>query len=402
MHRSIASAAGLVLAAIATIAVGPAPVEAFKAGKLIVEGLETTADTVGEVERRAKAASEGKSAAQIELQERIRKYQGAATDKAAKAVEKGVAKGGRKLWNALEKSKKFGKTALKMAKRWGPAAKRGLRLAGPVGRVVDAWDAGTAVGTAIYKYGVGPMIDAHFERKGREQQERHEREIEEIRKNAELRRNVAAQMAAQDKLARELDEEKRRLEGPDRSAADDDWGRLPAAAAPAPKPRAGGLAGNVGGSSNLMRALDVLDKVATDPNVAGYAGGERRTTAPSPRPEPRAAERPAQRRQNVDRGRAAPPETPGRATPFGPLPAGCGSPACNRAWEAAGPRIERLAAPVISGGLSLSQMERHNREMYRIMLGALEICLADETEPECRQQYRQLHGIMQRAHGSME
>ncbi len=411
MRRALPSLAALWLAAIAVISVGPAPAGAFKAGEAFVEGLGKTAAAVGEAERRAEGAEQGKGAVERELDEGVRKVEGQVTEKAADLVEKGVAKGGRKLWSLIEKSKKYGKTARKLAKRWGPAAKRGLRMAGPAGRVVDAWDAGTAVGGAIYKYGVGPMIDGYFRRKGRRQQEQLEEEIREIRKEAELRRKVDAQMAAQEKLARELAEEERRLEGPDRAASGDSRGSPPDAAT-AGKSGAwstgsgnlasGGLLGNAGGSSNLATALNVLEKVAADPNLMGGAREERPTTPPATASERPAAEPAEPRRQQPGNSYATRSGGVGQIPGIGAMPAGCGSPACDDALEVVGPKTERTLARLQAGGLSISQMQALSRETNDSVIEAMEICVANETVPACKAQLQQLLGNMRSLRRSLE
>ena len=197
----------------------PAPVNAFglskATGEMLVEGLEQTAEAIENTEE----IIQGKGHAERKLDEDIDKLADMAVDKAESAAKKG----GKKVWDKLEKSEKFGETAQKLGKRWGPAAKKGLKLLGPAGKVVDTAEAGWAVGNAISRYGVQPAMDYYFDEKGREQQEKLLEEAAEIRRQKEVRRQLGEDPAALEPRKPETDEVEKWLQqgsGTASSAAD--------------------------------------------------------------------------------------------------------------------------------------------------------------------------------------
>ena len=64
-------------------------------------------------------------------------------------AEEYIIKAGKKAGSWLEKTKSFGPVAKKLARTYGPAVKKGLRLSPLVGKAVGAWDLGYAVGSKI-------------------------------------------------------------------------------------------------------------------------------------------------------------------------------------------------------------------------------------------------------------
>ena len=202
----------------ATLAVAP-PVHAFGlGGAQVVEGIGKAADVLKaaeEAERQRKGVDEQFVDDQI----------GVIAGKAADEVERGSIKAGRKAWDALTKSdSKVGDLAKKAARRWGPAVRRGLRLAGPAGRVVDTAEAGYTVGTAIARAVTMPLIDRYFDGKSRELEEQTRRDVEVIRQRAEFSRTLDEDIAAYERASRAMDEEERRLYGPrSGGAANDSW-----------------------------------------------------------------------------------------------------------------------------------------------------------------------------------
>ena len=150
---------------------------------------------------------------------------GEIADQAADRIEQGSIKAGGKAWDALVKSdSKVGELAKKAARRWGPAVRKGLRLAGPAGRVVDTADAGYTVGSFIGEHGVAPLIESYFDGESRELEEQIRRDIEEIRKRGEFSRKLDQDIAALEREARAMDEEERKLYGSDGGgAASDPW-----------------------------------------------------------------------------------------------------------------------------------------------------------------------------------
>lgn len=107
---------------------------------------------------------------------------------AGKKIAKKIAKGWLK---KLKKSKKYGKIASKAAKK--------LVRFNPYFRAVGTgWNIGTTIGDMIYEYGVGPLMDRHFEKKREKKREETRREIDRIvedRENRDLNRNLDAHLA---------------------------------------------------------------------------------------------------------------------------------------------------------------------------------------------------------------
>ena len=205
-------AAALALAAIvATAPIVPTPAYAFSlSGAQFVEGLKKAGDTVKAAEE---AQRHEKSRARQVVDYELKKV----TDKTADAIERGSIRAGGKAWDSLAKSdSKVGKLAKKAAKRWGPAVRKGLRLVGPVGKVIDTADAGLTVGSAVSKHVVIPLIDGHYDRKSRELEEQILRDAMEIRKRGEFSRTLDEDIAAYEREARAMDEEERRLYAPER------------------------------------------------------------------------------------------------------------------------------------------------------------------------------------------
>ena len=212
--------AALALAAtLGVILPAAAPVHAFGlSGAQFVEGIEKTAEVLKGAEE---AERRRRSAAEQFVAERGGKVAGEAVD----ALERGGIEITGKAWDRLMKSdSKVGEYAKKAARRWGPAVRRGLRLAGPVGRVVDVAEGGITIGNAISRFGVIPLMDRVHGARSRELEERTRREVEEIRKRAEFTRTLDEDIAAYQRASRAMDEEERRLYGSDGARpANDTW-----------------------------------------------------------------------------------------------------------------------------------------------------------------------------------
>ena len=197
-----------------------APVHGFGlSGTQFVEGLGKVGDAV-------KSAQEAERHDRSDTEQFVVDKTGEIADKATDAIEQASIKLSRKAGDALKKSdwKRVGELAKKTAKRWGPAVMKGLRLAGPAGRVVEAADAGIIVGGAIGENVVVPLIDRYFDGKSRELEEQIRRDILEIRKRGEFRRRLDEDIAYYESEARAMAEEERRLYGPrDGGAASDPW-----------------------------------------------------------------------------------------------------------------------------------------------------------------------------------
>ncbi len=138
---------------------------------------------------------------------------GAATDR---IMKKGKA-AGKKGLRLLERTKKLGSLTKKMTRRYGPAVRRGARLAGPVGRALDSYDvAHTAGKKLISPLIVGPMIDRHFERQWEGRETRLRDEIQYLRQRGERRREHKERLTtviAVGRAMRMLEEERRRKAG---------------------------------------------------------------------------------------------------------------------------------------------------------------------------------------------
>ena len=197
-----------------------APAHGFGlSGKQFVEALGKVGDAV-------RSAEEAERHGRSDTEQFVVDKTGEIADKATDAIEQGSIKAGRKAWDALVKSdpKRVGELAKKAAKRWGPAVMKGLRLAGPVGRVVDTADAGYTVGSAIGEDVVAPLIDSYFDGKSRELEEQIHSEMKEIRKRGEFSRRLDEDIAAYQREARAMDEEEQALYRPEGSnETSDPW-----------------------------------------------------------------------------------------------------------------------------------------------------------------------------------
>ena len=197
-----------------------APVHGFGlSGTQFVEGLGKVGDAL-------KSAEEAERHDRSDTEQFVVDKAGEISDKATDAIEQASIKLSRKAGDALKKSdwKRVGELAKKTAKRWGPAVMKGLRLAGPAGRVVEAADAGIIVGGAIGENVVVPLIDRYFDGKSRELEEQIRRDMMEIRKRGEFRLRLDEDIAYYESEARAMAEEERRLYGPtDGGAASDPW-----------------------------------------------------------------------------------------------------------------------------------------------------------------------------------
>ncbi|MCY4551061.1 MAG: hypothetical protein OXC28_22130, partial [Defluviicoccus sp.] len=127
-----------------------------------------------------------KSAARRVLEEEVDRASDKVVDKAADKIEEYTIKAGKKAWSWLEKTKKFGPLAKKVAVRYGPIVAKGMRLSGPVGTTWEAtYQAGSKV---IAPYIAMPLIDRHFDDKWEKQQADLSREIADLRSRGEDRR----------------------------------------------------------------------------------------------------------------------------------------------------------------------------------------------------------------------
>ena len=123
---------------------------------------------------------------------------------------------GRSLWKKLEKSKKYGKVAIKVAKklgRWAPPVRAGLAIEW-------TFSTGMKVGGVIDRRLTGPLRDRHYERQQRQWDEQFRQESEQFRQDVRetRRRHQFRQQLDRDldSLAaekRRIDEEMARLEG---------------------------------------------------------------------------------------------------------------------------------------------------------------------------------------------
>ena len=130
-----------------------------------------------------------KTTAQQRLEREFDRMTGKVAGKAADKAEEYIIKAGKKAGSWLEKTKSFGPVAKKLARTYGPAVKKGLRLSPLVGKAVGAWDLGYAVGSKIVApYIALPLMDRYFDNKWEKQQAELSREIAELRSRGEDRR----------------------------------------------------------------------------------------------------------------------------------------------------------------------------------------------------------------------
>ena len=207
-----------VLALVASLT-APVRVHAFSlSGTKFVEGLEKAADMLEaaeEAERRGAGAAE----------QFVHEQSDELAEKAADAIEYGSIKAGRKVWDTLMRSdSKMGELAKKAARRWGPAVRHGYRLAGPVGKGVDAAQAGYTVGNAVAKSVTIPLLVRVQGEQTMELEEQIRRVIEAIRKQAEFSSTLDERIAEYRRESQAMDEEERRLYGSEGvSIASDTW-----------------------------------------------------------------------------------------------------------------------------------------------------------------------------------
>ena len=211
----------------ASVSFPAAPANAFGLKPAAWEGMK---DAIDDLTAAAEADPEGRE--KSFLRQRFEREFDRTADKvaglAADKIEQQTLAAGKKGWDLLEKSKTFGRAAKKIASRYGKAVKRGLRLAGPVGRVVDAWDTGYTIGEKVIAPTIAvPLIDRYFENKWEKQEAQFRREVAEIRKLGETRRrhveNVTGMLAV-GLAMRKLEDEKQRVSTPANSpSSDDPW-----------------------------------------------------------------------------------------------------------------------------------------------------------------------------------
>ena len=127
-----------------------------------------------------------KSAARRVFEEEVDRASDKLVDKAADKIEEYTIKAGKKAWGWLEKTKKFGPLAKKVAVRYGPIVAKGLRFSGPAGTTWEvAYQAGSKL---VAPYIAIPLIDRHFDKKWEKQQAELSREIADLRSRGEDRR----------------------------------------------------------------------------------------------------------------------------------------------------------------------------------------------------------------------
>lgn len=229
---------------LASISLPAAPANAFGLKPAAWGGMK---DAIQDLRAAAREYPEGKEKSL--LQERLERDFDRTVDKvadvAADKIEQVTLAAGKKGWDLLEKSKTFGRAAKKIAGRYGKAVKRGLRLAGPVGRVVDAWDTGYTIGEKVIAPMIAvPLIDRYFEYKWEKQEAQIRREIAEIRKLGETgRRHIenATDMLAAGLAMRRLEEEERNTAPADSNSSDKPWSERGSEAdrGDGPRPRTG-------------------------------------------------------------------------------------------------------------------------------------------------------------------
>ena len=277
----------------ASVSFPAAPANAFGLKPAAWEGMK---DAIDDLTAAAEADPEGreKSFLRQRLEREFDRTADKVADVAADKIEQYTLAAGKKGWDLLEKSKTFGRAAKKIASRYGKAVKRGLRLAGPVGRVVDAWDTGYTIGEKVIAPTIAvPLIDRYFEKKWEKQEAQLRREVAEIRKLGETRRRHlenATDMLAAGLAMRRLEEEKRNAAPADSASSDDPWNERDSEAGRGggPRPRTGeaGRAENaphrVQRSRNWDKAWDRDPKSADLGSRYGGTGqaADRAATAP--------------------------------------------------------------------------------------------------------------------------
>ena len=166
--------AAVVLLAAVSLPAGPAHGFGLNAASALAAGEAKDAD------------GNRKSAARRVLEEEVDRASGKLVGKAADKIEEYTIKAGKKAWGWLEKTKKFGPLAKKVAMRYGPIVAKGLRFSGPAGTTWEvAYQAGSKL---VAPYIAIPLIDRHFDKKWEKQQAELSREIADLRSRGEDRR----------------------------------------------------------------------------------------------------------------------------------------------------------------------------------------------------------------------
>ena len=136
----------------------------------------------------------------------------------ADRIEKGALAAGKKGWDWLEERKKFGAAAKKIARRYGAAVSKGLKLAGPVGQVVNTWGTANTIGGELIAPLIAvPLIERYFDRKWEAQEEELRQEVARLRHLGEQRRKHQedlANLVAVDAAMRMLREDRKRETAP--------------------------------------------------------------------------------------------------------------------------------------------------------------------------------------------
>ena len=168
---------------LAAVSLAAIPAHGFDLKPTWQDGMKAATDDLKALGAEGSAATR-KSPGQEGIDREIDRLAGQAADKAERAMWKV----GKKAWGLLEKTKKYGPLAKKLGKRWGAAARMGTRLSPHVGTALTVWDFGYAVGDKLIAPKVESAIDRHFDKKWEEQQAELSREIADLRRRGEERR----------------------------------------------------------------------------------------------------------------------------------------------------------------------------------------------------------------------
>ena len=172
-NLSAVCAVVLVLAAV-SLPAGPAHGFGLKSAAAPAAGVAKDAD------------GNKKPGARQVFEEEVDRATGKLVDKAADKIEEYTIKAGKKAYGWLEKTKRFGPLAKKIAMRYGPIVAKGLRFSGPAGTTWEvAYQAGDKV---IAPFIAIPLMDRHFDNKWEKQQAELSREIADLRNLGEERR----------------------------------------------------------------------------------------------------------------------------------------------------------------------------------------------------------------------
>ena len=101
-----------------------------------------------------------KTTAQQRLEREFDRMTGKVAGKAADKIEEYTIKAGKKAWGWLEKTKRFGPLAKKVAMRYGPIVAKGLRFSGPAGTTWEvAYQAGEQADRPVHRHAAdGPVL----------------------------------------------------------------------------------------------------------------------------------------------------------------------------------------------------------------------------------------------------